>query len=97
MPFNLYMIIYNKYSVVSFKNVMFATFIKLQSSTIILKVKSKLFYFKLVNIYSVYINDIFKIPGNLCLDICIPFKSHSDISEQFRNIEDRHFQRKITL
>lgn len=43
MPFNLYMIIYNKYSVVSFKNVMFATFIKLQSRAIILKVKSKLF------------------------------------------------------
>lgn len=34
MPFNLYMIIYNKYSVVSFKNVMFATFIKLQSRAI---------------------------------------------------------------
>lgn len=97
MPFNLYMIICNKYSVASFKNAMFATFIKLQSRPIILNVKSKLFYFKIVSIYSVYINDIFKIPGNFYLDICIPFKSRSDISEQFHNIEDRHFQRKITL
>lgn len=55
------MIIYNKYSVVSFKNVMFATFIKLQSRTIILNVRSKLLYLKIVNIYSIYINDIFKI------------------------------------
>lgn len=55
------MIIYNKYSVVSFKNVMFATFIKLQSRAIILNVRSKLLYLKIVNIYSIYINDIFKI------------------------------------
>lgn len=38
-----------------------------------------------------------KPPGNLYLDTYTPFKSHSDISEQFHNIEDRHYQSKITL
>lgn len=60
-PFNLYMIICNNYNVASFKNVMFVNFTKLQIRVIILNLKSKLFSFKIENIYSVYINGIFKI------------------------------------